>query len=165
ERLHAVPVMMTPPASAHQRIASNLERLLREALRAHAPALTAYQCLGVNIAPSVGNYDPEPDVIVVDAASDDDTKERYIDCFYLAAEVVSVSDRGVVEAKRAVYRLHQHCRWILTIEQDRYEVRIDHKSGTDWVDQVLKSPDDLVVLAEFGLHCKVSGLYSETALD
>src|SRR5205085_10722482 len=67
ELIDGVPVMMAPPTKAHQRIASNLERLLNDALERHDPSLAAYQRTGLNLAPQVEHYDPEPDVAVVDA--------------------------------------------------------------------------------------------------
>src|SRR3954447_15510500 len=67
ELIDGVAMMMAPPKPAHQRIASNLERLLLDALDSHAPELTAYQAIGVNLSPAIDDYDPEPDVVVVDA--------------------------------------------------------------------------------------------------
>ena len=42
ELIDGVAVMIAPPTKAHQRIASNLERLLNDALERHDPALAAY---------------------------------------------------------------------------------------------------------------------------
>ena len=161
ELIDGVAVMMAPPTKAHQRIASNLERLLNDAPEARAPRLAAYQRVGVNLGPRVENYDPEPDVVVVDVEHDN---ERYSDRFYLAAEIVSSSDRTYIESKRAVYRLHDTCTCILTVQQDRVEVRIDLRAEAGWDEQVLKRLGDPLVLAEFGLRCKVSDLYRGTSL-
>src|ERR1700730_3700836 len=106
ELIDGVPMMMTPPTRVHQRIASNLERLLNDALELHRPALAAYQRIGVNLGPVVEHYDPEPDVAIVDA--DSGRAPRYSDRFYLAAEVVSDSDRATVDTKREIYKLHPH---------------------------------------------------------
>ena len=57
----------------------------------------------MNLRPVVDSYDPAPDVVVVDVAQTLD--ERYADRFYLAAEVVSESDRARVGQKRDVYKL------------------------------------------------------------
>jgi Uma2 family endonuclease len=95
ELIDGLPVMMAPPTRAHQRIASNLERLLNDALEAQGSAWAAYQAIGVNLGPHIQFYDPEPDFVVVDAERDD---ERYSDNFYLAAEVVSSSDRNYAES-------------------------------------------------------------------
>ena len=162
ELIDGAAVMMTPPTKAHQRIASNLERLLNDALESHAPTLTAYQCIGVNLGPRVEYYDPEPDVVVVDVDGGD---ERYSDRFYLAAEIVSSSDRTYVESKRGVYQLHEACKCILTVQQDRFEVRIDRRTDAGWSEQVLARPDDLLALPDFGLTCKVSALYRGTPLQ
>src|ERR1700757_712476 len=67
ELLDGVPTRRTPPTQAHQRIASNLERLLNDAL-AHTPERAAYQRVGLNLGPVVENYDPEPDVVIIDVA-------------------------------------------------------------------------------------------------
>jgi Uma2 family endonuclease len=159
ELINGVAMMMTPATRAHQRIASNLEDLLNDALENHAPTLVAYQRLGVNIGPDVQDYDPEPDVTVVDAECED---ERYSDRFYLAAEVVSSSDRSYVESKREIYKLHEFCTCILTVQQDRFEIRVDLRTG--WSEQVLKKPDDILALPDFGLRCKVADLYRRTRL-
>jgi Uma2 family endonuclease len=157
-------VMMTPPTPAHQRIASNLERLLNDALESHAPDLVAYQGLGVDLAPAVEHYDPEPDVLVVDADVSREFEQRYIDRFYLAAEIVSASDRVWVDKKREIYKLHESCNCILSVQQDRFHVRVELRADAGWKDQVLTKADDLLTLPEFGLSCKLSDLYRGTPL-
>src|ERR1041384_7761225 len=67
ELIGGVPMMMAPPTHDHQRIASNLERLLNDALEAHHPEFTAYQRVGLNLASIVPDFDPEPDVVVISA--------------------------------------------------------------------------------------------------
>ena len=80
----------------------------------------SYQRIGINLASVAPDYDPEPDVVVVDDGDDD---ERYSDRFYLAAEVVSRSDRKTVESKREIYKRHPDCRCVLVIQQDRIRRR------------------------------------------
>ena len=46
ELIAGVPMMMAPPTHDHQRLASNLERLLNDAFEAHRPELSAYQRVG-----------------------------------------------------------------------------------------------------------------------
>jgi len=164
ELIDGVAMMMTPPTLAHQRIASNLERLLLDALESHAPSLTAFQAIGVNLGPTVDDYDPEPDVVVTDLDIAETLDERYTDRFYLAAEIVSASDRVDVESKRAAYKLHGSCTCILTVQQNRFEVRIDLRSDTGWSEQLLNKPDDILALPAFGLRCKLSDLYRGTPL-
>ncbi len=163
--IDGVAVMMTPPTVAHQRIATNLQRLLDQALEVHAPALTALQRLGVNLAPSVEDYDPEPDVAVINADASQDPDKRYVDRFYLAAEIVSASDRAWADKKREIYKLHQTCNYILTVQQDSFEVRVDLRTQTGWTHQVLTKSEDVLVLPEFGLRCKLADLYRGTALQ
>jgi hypothetical protein len=100
-------------------------------------------------------------VAVVDAERDD---ERYSDLFYLAAEVVSSSDRGYVESKRQVYKLHVACKCVLTVQQDRFEVRVELRTGSGWSEKTQRTPDDDLVLPDFGLRCRVFDLYRGTSL-
>jgi Uma2 family endonuclease len=162
ELIDGVPMMMTPPTQAHQRIASNLERLLNDAL-AHTPERAAYQRVGLNLGPVVENYDPEPDVVIIDVAESLD--KRYAERFYFIAEVVSSSDRPKIEGKREIYKRHETCNCILTIQQDRHEVRVDLRSGSAWTTQVLTRPTDELVLVEFGLRCTLADLYRGTPLQ
>jgi Uma2 family endonuclease len=163
ELIDGVPMMMTPPTKAHQRIASNLERLLNDALLRSAPQRAAYQRVGLNLGAVVENYDPEPDVVVIDVEEGSD--ERYADRFYLIAEVVSASDRPKIEGKREIYKLHGACNCILTIRQDRHEVRLDMRTGNSWTTQVVTRPSDELVLGEFGLRCTLADLYRGTPLQ
>src|SRR5688572_16232683 len=112
ELIDGVAMMMAPPTFEHQRIASNLEQLLLDALERHDPTLTAYQAVGVNL--TVADYDPEPDVVVIDRAATERPGERYAPRFHLAAEIISPSDDPVQESKRAVYKLQEACKCILT---------------------------------------------------
>jgi Uma2 family endonuclease len=164
ELIAGVPMMMAPATRDHQRIGSNLERLLIDALETHRPSLIAYQRVGLNLAPVTPDYDPEPDVVVVDA-DPPGVDERYSDRFYLAAEVVSKSDRKTVESKRDVYKRHPDCRCVLVIEQYRMEVTVSLLSGNVWTERRLTKPEDDLILEEFGLRCTVADLYRGTALQ
>jgi len=131
ELIDGVPVMMAPPTHDHQRIAGNLERLLNDAIkrlpRPPVPRRVAYQRIGVNLGPVAEDYDPEPDVAVVDIATTGE--QRYADRFFLVAEVVSSSDEARIERKREIYKLHPDCECVLVIRQDRYEVIVDVPGG------------------------------------
>jgi Uma2 family endonuclease len=140
ELIAGVPMMLTPPTAAHQRIVNNLENLLNEALATYDPALEAYHDVGLNIVSAVP-YDPEPDVVVVQRAEDPD--QRYFDRFFLVAEVFSESDRRIIESKRAIYRAHPSCSCLLMVRQDRQEVTVDRRDGDEWSSQVLASADEL----------------------
>jgi Uma2 family endonuclease len=160
ELIEGVPMMMTPPNRRHQRIASNLEALLNDALKRHDPLLAAYHDIGVNIVSTVP-YDPEPDVAVI--REDENPDPRYAERFYLVAEVLSESDKGVIESKRDIYRAHPSCMCILLVRQDRVEITVDGRAGDGWHTQVLHGADELA-LPEFGLICLVSDVYRDTPL-
>jgi Uma2 family endonuclease len=164
ELIDGVAMMMAPPTLAHQRIASNLEQLLLRAFESHAPGLTAFVAIGVNLGPAVQDYDPEPDVVVTDTDAEERPGERYADRFYLVAEVVSSSDRIDVDRKRDVYKLHDPCNCILIIQQEHFEIRIDLRTDQGWTEAKLTKADDLLVLPEFGLNCCVADVYRGTVL-
>ena len=164
ELIAGVPTMMAPATKAHQRIAANLDRMLSDALEKHRPALTSYQRVGLNLAPVAPDYDPEPDVVVVDADAPG-SDERYSDRFYLAAEVVSSSDRKTVERKREIYKRHPDCRCVLVIQQDRFDVGVSVLSDAVWTERHLTEPTDELILDEFGLRCTLADLYRGTALQ
>jgi Uma2 family endonuclease len=163
ELIGGVIMMMAPASKAHQRIASNLERLLNDALEARRPELAAYQRVGLNLAPIAPDYDPEPDVVVIGA--DENGDERYSDRFYLAAEVVSASDRKTVASKRDVYKRHPDCRCVLVIQQDRFDVGVSSLTDSGWVEHRLTNATDELTLGEFGLRCTLADLYRGTALQ
>jgi Uma2 family endonuclease len=159
--IDGVALLMTPPFPTHQRIASNLERLLNDALERHAPHLTAYQRIGIELA-AFPHYRPEPDVAVVDMGLPPD--QRHFDRFYLAAEVLSDSDEDRVDLKRGLYRAHEPNRAILLIRQDRQGLELDRRVGTGWSTEMLRDPQSLLDLPEFGLSCTLDALYRRTFL-
>jgi Putative restriction endonuclease len=60
ELIDGVPTLRQPLTRAHQRIASNLERLLNDALVRVAPGRAAYQRVGLNLGPSWKIMIPNP---------------------------------------------------------------------------------------------------------
>ncbi len=160
ELIEGVPMMMAPPNRRHQRIASNLEALLNRALPRHDPSLVAYRDIGVNIVSTVP-YDPEPDVTVI--REDENPDPRYADHFYLAAEVLSESDKDIIETKRDIYRAHRSCICILLVHQDCVEIVVDQRTAEGWRSHVLRAGDTLT-LPDFGVSCPVNDVYRDTPL-
>src|SRR4029077_4940693 len=101
-------------------------------------------------------YDPEPDVTVV--REDETTDPRYADRFYLVAEVLSESDKDIIDSKRDISRSPPSCVCILPIRQDRTELTVEQRTADGWASRVLGVADALV-LPEFGLSCPVKNLY------
>jgi Uma2 family endonuclease len=162
ELIAGVPMMMAPATHDHQRITSNLESLLNAALEIHRPEFCAYQRVGLNLASITPDYDPEPDVVVIDASERGEI--RYSDRFFLAAEIVSSSDKKTVASKREIYRRHPDCRCVLVIEQGSFDVGVSILKDAGWTEHRLVKPDDPLVLEEFGLRCTLADLYRGTAL-
>jgi len=161
ELIEGIPMMMAPPNRRHQRIAANLESLLNAALKRHDPGLSAYHDIGVNIVSTVP-YDPEPDVAVI--REDENPDPRYAERFYLAAEVLSDSDKDIMDSKRDIYRSQPSCRCILLVRQDRVEITMDRRTEDGWHSQVLRDVGETLSLPEFGLSCRVRDVYQDTPL-
>ncbi|WP_257166367.1 Uma2 family endonuclease [Bradyrhizobium sp. SRS-191] len=168
ELVGGVAMMMTPPTIAHNRIASNLERLLNDTLARHAPAWLPTQRPRLDLG--TGDFRPEPDVGVIDAEYD--PGQRFVDKAYLLAEVISDTDEVIVpgtdrrwiEVKRELYRAHPHCLAVLVIAQDRMGVSLDLRSEGGWTSTTLDAADDLS-LPGFGLICRVADLYERTPVS
>lgn len=163
------PIMMAPALLTHNRIASNLERLLNDALERHDPSRIALQRPGLELAGS-GDYRPEPDLAVLDVGWAPD--QRFITQAYLLAEIASSSDRDLVpgrrltrlDAKRQLYRDHPACEAVLSIEQDRIEVLLEVRREDRWTARKLSEADAELSLPTFGLLCRVGQLYEHTPL-
>jgi Uma2 family endonuclease len=169
ELLDGVPIMMTPPTIAHNRIAGNLERLLNEALDRFNPSRLATQRPGIELGSLA--YRPEPDVGVIDA--DYDAGQRFVNRAYLLAEIVSATDdlpvpgtgRRWIDVKREIYLSHDPCEALLIIEQDLIEVRIDVRTKDGWQSTLSVGPTAELILPQFGLSCSLSELYNGTPLQ
>jgi Uma2 family endonuclease len=169
ELISGVPMMMTPPTIAHNRIAGNLERLLNEALDHFDPSRLATQRPGIELG-SIA-YRPEPDVGVIDANYD--AGQRFVERAYLLAEIVSATDGFPVpgtggrwiDVKTQIYRSHDSCEVVLILEQDRMEVRIDARTKDGWQSAQLAGPAAELIVPAFGLRCTVGQLYEGTPLQ
>ncbi|MFL9824607.1 Uma2 family endonuclease [Rhodoplanes sp. SY1] len=167
ELIAGVPMMMTPPTIAHNRIAGNLERLLNDALAAHDQTRLATQRPGLDLGS--GDFRPEPDVGVIDA--DYAAGQRFVARAYLLAEIVSESDevrvpgtqRSWIDVKCDIYRAHPSCDAVLIVEQERVAVRVFSRAPTGWTAQTLGAENTLS-LSAFGLACPVTALYDGTPL-
>jgi hypothetical protein len=101
---------------------------------------------------------------VVDAAIHD-LDECYADRFYLVAEIVSESDSGSAASKRDIYKLHSDCLCILTIRQDRVDIRCEFRSADGLIAHGLTRADEVLELPPFGLRCGIDDIYRGTPLQ
>jgi Uma2 family endonuclease len=169
ELLGGLAMMMTPPTLTHNQIATNLQRLLDDALERHDPSLLAAQRPGLELGS--GDYKPEPDVGVIDA--DFNAGQRFVERAYLLAEVVSESDdvavpgtnRRWVDVKRDLYRAHEYCRAVLVVSQDRMQVAVDVRTEAGWESSVLEGGGAELSIPAFGFRCFVADLYDKTPLQ
>jgi Uma2 family endonuclease len=161
ELIEGVAVMMAPASYAHQRIVSNLCRLLNSAFAALNLDLFAYFDAGVR-SPGVRNFQPEPDVAVVPGVAGYDL---YSERFQLVAEVLSPTNRRQeIDLKLRRYCEAPHNLYVVVIEPREFRVAIYSKRG-NWQPAILTKADDPIEMPEFGLSCRVSDLYVGTPLD
>jgi Uma2 family endonuclease len=168
ELVAGVPMMMTPPTITHNRIASNLERLLNDTLDLHDPSRMAVQRPGIELGS--GDYRPEPDIGVIDA--DYDENQRFVARAYLLAEIVSGSDdvpvpgthEQWIDVKRQIYLAHDACEVLLIVQQGRIEARLDIRTPDGWKSDTISGPSAELNLPAFGLRCVLGQLYAGTPL-
>jgi Uma2 family endonuclease len=152
------------PLVGHQRIASNFENHLNDALARNKPAWRADREIGIELSDD-SPYRPEPEIAVVDA--DIDTTRRGVDRFYLIVEVRSESDRErLFASKLDFYKSHPHNRWIVVVEQDRVEAVIhERQEDGGWILRRFKHVSDVLSFGEIGEVCALGDLYRDTNLD
>jgi Uma2 family endonuclease len=166
ELVAGVPMMMTPPTIAHNRIASNLEGLLNRALDLHDPSRMAVQRPGIELGS--GDYRPEPDIGVIDA--DYGENQRFVERAYLLAEIVSGSDDVAVpgtkerwiDVKREIYLAHAPCEALLIVQQGRIEAEVDIRTTGGWKRTIISGPTAELNLPPFGLKCSLAEIYVGT---
>jgi Uma2 family endonuclease len=159
--IEGVAVMMAPPSYAHQRITRNFCELLNSAFSEQRLDLFAYFSAGVR-NPGLRNFQPEPDVVVVPGVAG---YEVYSEKFQLAGEIVSPTNtHREIDLKLRRYREGPDNLYAVVIEPSEFLVEI-HARREGWRPKVLKQPDDVIEMPEFGLRCRVVDLYRGTPLD
>lgn len=158
--IDGVAVMMPPPTLRHQFIGGNLHRRLAEALERSRPNLGVLYESGLKIE-GVPAFLPVPDLIVVDVPVGEGS---YADRFYLTAEILSDSNtEEYISLKVQRYAQHPDNLYSLVIGQRDMSVEVWSRAKA-WKGFVLRSPDDIVDLPEFGFRCTLRELYRGTPL-
>lgn len=171
ELIDGVPVMMPPPTLVHQRIAKNLERMLDARLSVVRPEWRADREIGVLLSGDE-KYNPEPDVTIIDREIA--IGQLYATRFYGVAEVLSGGSRPeqvagadkphVLAAKLGYCKLHEHCRSVLFVRQDRIEADLHRRDADAWSVVKLSEPEARIVLPELGDIGPLGDLYRDTPL-
>lgn len=169
--IDGVPVMMPPPTLVHQRIAKNLERMLDARLLQIRPEWRADREIGV-LQSGDEKYNPEPDVTIIDR--DIAIGQLYATRFFFVAEVLSGGNRPeqiagadqphVLAAKLGYYKLHEHCRSVMVVRQDRIEADLQLREADGWSVVKLSQAEDRIVLPELGDIGPLGELYRDTPL-
>ncbi len=155
-----VPMMMTTPSMAHQRIAMTLAMALNDGLESTGVDAFAYGPLGVRV-PAVPAYLPEPDVVVASGPADE---RRIVDRPLLVAEVLSPSNSAVhIAAKLALCRSLPGLDTTLVIDPEAVRVSVA-RAVDGWRETELTRLDDVLDLPEFGTRLPLVRLYRGTKL-
>jgi len=159
--IEGVAVMMAPPSYAHQRITRNFCELLNSAFSEQRLDLFAYFSTGVR-NPGLRNFQPEPDIVVKPGVAGYDL---YSENFQLAGEIMSpTNNRREIDLKLHRYREAPDNLYAVVIEPSEFLVEI-YAKRENWQLKVLKQPNDVIDMPEFGLRCRVIDLYCGTPLD
>jgi Uma2 family endonuclease len=161
ELIEGVAVRREPATLPERRITMNLCDLVKTAPVAHQLCLLPYIDVAVR-CPGVRNFQPVPDVSAVPGVAHN---EYYSERFQLVAEVLSPSNtRKKIGIKLRYYREGPDNLYALVIDPQNFMVEI-YARTRKWEPVVLKRPDDVIEMPEFGLHCRVADLYVGTPLD
>jgi len=149
-----------PPPIVNSRIASNLERLLNDALERHDPSRIAIQRPMVEIGP----FGCVPSVAVID--NDPAPGRTTVQRAYLLAEVMDDDTREEQEDRVFLYRDHPDCEVILAIEPGWVCVHVWQRQGKgeETTYRTLESMGDYTPLPAFGATISVADLYAGTHL-
>ena len=152
-------ILMTPPFVTHQIIASNLQRLINDFAERESVPWRVYQRTASNwrLFPTTGLNLTSP---VIDL--DIPPNRRYVDRFYLVAEVLSSSCDERILLKRRFYRSHDPNQAILLFGQERMELELDRRTADGWATELLTGGDAFLDLPAFGLACPLRDLYRNT---
>jgi Uma2 family endonuclease len=160
--IDGVAMMMPPPTRRHQRIASNLARLLNAHFEKARPDLYAYQEVGLMV-PDVASFRPEADVAVLENTGEGD-EDLYADRFYLVAEVLSESNTDKdIAAKSRRYLQHPLNLYFLLFEQTQVRVEVKARAA-GWEPAILETLDAVLELPEWGFRATLLDLYRGTSL-
>ena len=158
--IDGVAMMMPPPTLVHQRIASNLARLLNDHFDADRLAFFAFQEVGL-IVPEAELFRPEADVAVLDAMAD---YESYAEKFYCVAEILSDSNTDKdIAVKRQRYLQHPDNLYFVLIEQKRVRAEVFARAA-GWQPATLEGLDAKLELPAFGFRIELGALYRGTPL-
>ena len=129
-----------------------------------------FQGIGIRL-PDDELYNPESDVTVIDAAIEID--QVYAERFYFVAEVLSNSNRPelragsdkpmVLAAKIDFYKLHEHCRGVLIVRQDRVEAQLFLRADA-WAETKFGNAIDHLTIPDIGDIGPLGCLYRHTPL-
>jgi Uma2 family endonuclease len=159
--VEGVAIMMAPPTHAHQRIASNLEKLLNAHFDQVGSDLQAYIDAGVRVA-GLDNFMPRPDVGVWPGPAGD---TYFSTAFHFVAELPSPSNtRKLIERKLDRYRGSPECRYALVVDARRVWAEL-HSRGETWTVETLAHAAAPLELPVLGFRCLLGDLYRKTTLD
>ncbi len=162
ELIDGRPTMMAPPSRMHQRICRNIESLFNARLSAVRPDWQADREIGLLI-PGDEKYNPEPDVVVADAAIA--MGEIYAERFYAVVEVLSPNDKDwALNLKLGYYQSFDPCVAILFVEQTRIACQLWRRIDSAWSKAELAQPSDRLVLPEIGDIGALAECYRHTPL-
>ena len=162
ELIDGVMIMMAPPSLVHHCIATNIDRLLDARLQVIGLPWRSDREIGV-VVEADDQYNPEPDVVVIDAAAE--FGKIYADRFYFVAEVLSPNDKSfVLGLKREYYKAHAPCRGMIFARQDAVAAELIVRDGAGWRTAELTDATATITIPDIGTIGTLGALYRHTPL-
>jgi len=161
ELIEGVAVLMTPASIAQRRIAHNLSELLNREFETRNLDLFAYIGTAVRVENNK-HFQSQPDVVVIPGVA---SYDRYSEKFRLVGEIMSSTNtRREIDLKLRRYREAPDNLYAVVIEPREFLVEV-YARRENWKPKVLRQPDDIIEMPEFGLRCRVVDIYRRTPLD
>ena len=162
ELVGGFPLAMAPPAEAHRILTMRLASRIDAALSGRRPC-NAQTEAGVLRGDRADTYF-EADIAATCAVNE--AGRQAIKDPFLIVEILSPStERHDRRVKLPAYRQIETVQEILLIASDERYAELHRRSGDQWITEILRGEDSVIVLSSVLLRIALSDLYDGIALD
>jgi Uma2 family endonuclease len=161
ELIGGFPVAMAPPAAAHRMLTVRLVSRIDTALSRRRPCNAQIEA-GVVRA---GRSDTYFEADIAATCEPHKLGQQAIEEPFLIVEVLSPStERHDYRVKLPAYREIESVQEILLIASDDIYAELHRRSGAQWVTEILRGPEAVLVLMSADVEVRVGELYDGIAL-
>jgi len=161
ELIGGFPVAMAPPAEVHRALAVRLASRIDAALSARRPC-------NAQIEAGITRPDRADTYFVADIAATClalSPGRQAIEEPFLIVEILSPStERHDRRTKLPLYRQLETVQEIVLIDSDNIYAEVHRRAGTQWMTELLRGSQAILILASVGIDIPLAELYEGTGL-